>query len=78
MCNDMPLWRKCRAAMPALHLEQSALVHVNALLVQAVLEVPGFHDLIGPDERVIAAFGYYLWGGTATRARCSAPGPTSG
>jgi hypothetical protein len=50
--------------MPALHLGQSALVHINTLFVQAVLEIPEFHDLIGPDERVVAAFGYYLWGGT--------------
>jgi hypothetical protein len=26
-------------------------VHINTLLLQAVLEVPEFHDLIGPDER---------------------------
>jgi TnpA family transposase len=38
-------------SMLALHLLQSALVHVNTLLLQAVLEVPEFHDLIGPDER---------------------------
>jgi TnpA family transposase len=38
-------------SMLALHLLQSALVHINTLLVQAVLEVPEFHDLIGPDER---------------------------
>jgi hypothetical protein len=37
--------------MLALHLLQSALVHINPLLLQAVLEVPEFHDLIGPDER---------------------------
>ena len=35
----------------ALHLLQSTLGHVNTVLVQAVLEVPEFHDLIGPDER---------------------------
>ena len=35
----------------ALHLLQSALVHINTLLIQAVLEVPEFHDLIGEDER---------------------------
>jgi len=34
-----------------LHLLQSALVHINTLLIQAVLEVPEFHDLIGEDER---------------------------
>jgi TnpA family transposase len=38
-------------SMLALHLLQSALVHINTLLLQAVLEVPQFHDLIGPDER---------------------------
>lgn len=38
-------------SMLALHLLQSALVHINTLLVQAVLEVPEFHDLIGPDEQ---------------------------
>ena len=37
--------------MLALHLLQSALVHLNTLLIQAVLEVPEFHDLIGEDER---------------------------
>ena len=37
--------------MLALHLLQSALVHINTLLIQAVLEVPEFHDLIGEDER---------------------------
>ncbi|SLJ60856.1 Tn3 family transposase [Mycobacteroides abscessus] len=38
-------------SMLALHLLQSALVHINTLLLQAVLEVPEFHDLIGADER---------------------------
>ena len=38
-------------SMLALHLLQSALVHINTLLIQAVLEVPEFHDLIGEDER---------------------------
>ena len=38
-------------SMLALHLLQSALVHINTLLLQAVLEVPEFHDLIGTDER---------------------------
>lgn len=38
-------------SMLALHLLQSALVHINTLLLQAVLEVPKFHDLIGEDER---------------------------
>ena len=38
-------------SMLALHLLQSALVHINTLLLQAVLEVPEFHDLIGIDER---------------------------
>jgi hypothetical protein len=36
-------------SMLALHLLQSALVYT--LLLQAVLEVPQFHDLIGEDER---------------------------
>src|SRR4249919_3239827 len=35
----------------ALHLLQSALVHVNTLLVQTVLETPEFHDRMGEDER---------------------------
>lgn len=38
-------------SMLALHLLQSALVQFNTLLLQAVLEVPEFHDSIGPDER---------------------------
>ncbi|WSY64894.1 Tn3 family transposase [Nocardia sp. NBC_00881] len=38
-------------SMLALHLLQSALVHVNTLLLQAVLEVPRFHDLVGENER---------------------------
>ena len=37
--------------MLALHLLQSALVHINILLLQAVLEVPEFHDSIGGAER---------------------------
>jgi hypothetical protein len=32
-------------------LLQSALVHINTLLLQAVLEVAEFHDLVGADER---------------------------
>ena len=36
--------------MLALHLLQSALVHINTLLLQAVLETSEFHDSIGPDE----------------------------
>jgi hypothetical protein len=38
-------------SMLALHLLQSALVHVNTLLVQTVLETPEFHDRMGADER---------------------------
>jgi len=38
-------------SMLALHLLQSALVHVNTLLLQTVLEAPEFHDSIGPHER---------------------------
>jgi hypothetical protein len=37
--------------MLALHLLRSALVHINTLLLQAVLKVPEFHDSIGNDER---------------------------
>jgi len=37
--------------MLALHLLQSALVHISTLLLQSVLETPRFHDSIGPDER---------------------------
>ena len=37
--------------MLALHLRQSSLVDINTLLLEAVLEVPEFHDGIGPDER---------------------------
>ena len=42
-------------------------VHINTLLVQAVPEIPEFLDLIGLDERVVAALGYYLWGGAGQR-----------
>ena len=38
-------------SMLCLHLLQSALVHINTLLLQAVLEVPEFHDSLGPNER---------------------------
>ena len=37
--------------MLALHLLRAALVHINILLLQAVLEVPEFHDSIGGAER---------------------------
>jgi hypothetical protein len=39
------------AARPALHLLQSALVHVNTLLLQSVLEDPEFHDLLDDIDR---------------------------
>jgi hypothetical protein len=32
-------------------LATATLVHVNTLLLQAVLEVPEFHDSVGDDER---------------------------
>lgn len=38
-------------SMLALHLLQSAKVHINTLLLQAVLENPEFHDLVGDNER---------------------------
>jgi TnpA family transposase len=38
-------------SMLALHLLQSALVHVNTLLLQAVLEDPDFHDLLDDNDR---------------------------
>lgn len=38
-------------SMLALHLLQSALVHINTLLLQNVLERPAFGASIGPDER---------------------------
>ena len=38
-------------SMLALHLLQSALVHVNTLLVQAVLEDPVFHDSLDEHDR---------------------------
>lgn len=38
-------------SMLALHLLQSALVHVNTLLLQAVLESPEFHDLLDEVDR---------------------------
>jgi TnpA family transposase len=38
-------------SMLALHLLQSALVHVNTLLLQAVLEDPGFHDLLDDNDQ---------------------------
>jgi hypothetical protein len=37
--------------MLALHLLQSSLVHVNTLLLQAVLEVPAFHDSLDEVDR---------------------------
>ena len=36
--------------MLALHLLQSALVHVNTLLLQAGLEASAFRDLVGEDR----------------------------
>jgi TnpA family transposase len=36
-------------SMLALHLLRSALVHVNTLLVQTVLDTPAFHDRMGAD-----------------------------
>jgi hypothetical protein len=38
-------------SMLCLHLLQSALVHINTLLLQAVLEIPEFNESIGPNER---------------------------
>lgn len=38
-------------SMLALHLLQSAMVHINTLLLQTVLEDPQFHDLVGDNER---------------------------
>lgn len=38
-------------SMLALHLLQSALVHVNTLLLQRVLEAPGWAELLGKDDR---------------------------
>lgn len=38
-------------SMLALHLLQSALVHVNTLLLQAILEDPGYHDLLDENDR---------------------------
>jgi TnpA family transposase len=38
-------------SMLALHLLQSALVHVNTLLLQRVLEAPGWAELLGEDDR---------------------------
>ena len=38
-------------SMLALHLLQSALVHVNTLLLQAVLKTPRFHDSVGHGEQ---------------------------
>ena len=43
--------KHAEVSMLALHLLQSALVHINTLLLQAVLEVAEFHDLVGADER---------------------------
>lgn len=37
--------------MLALHLLQSTLVHVNTLLLQAVLEDPAFHDSLDENDR---------------------------
>ncbi len=38
-------------SMLALHLLQSALVHVNTLLLQRVLEAPGWAGLLREDDR---------------------------
>ena len=38
-------------SMLALHLLQSALVHVNTLLLQRVLEPPAWRDLLGEEDR---------------------------
>ena len=38
-------------SMLALHLLQSALVHINTLLVQTIVEQPEYESLIGPNER---------------------------
>jgi TnpA family transposase len=38
-------------SMLGLHLLQSALVHINTLLLQTVLDQPAFAATIGPDER---------------------------
>lgn len=38
-------------SMLALHLLQSALVHVNTLLLQTVLETPEFHESINVEDR---------------------------
>ncbi|MFE3957660.1 Tn3 family transposase [Nocardia sp. NPDC059091] len=38
-------------SMLALHLLQSAMVHTNTLLLQAVLVDPQFHDPVGDNER---------------------------
>lgn len=38
-------------SMLALHLLQSALVHVNTLLLQNVLDSSDWDELLGPDER---------------------------
>ncbi|WP_328406229.1 Tn3 family transposase [Nocardia sp. NBC_00403] len=38
-------------SMPVLHLRQSALAHINTMLLQAVLEDPRFNDLVGATER---------------------------
>ena len=38
-------------SMLALHLLQSALVHVNTLLLQRVLEAPAWRDLLGEEDR---------------------------
>lgn len=38
-------------SMLALHLLQSSLVLVNTLMLQTVLEVPGFNELLEPEDR---------------------------
>jgi hypothetical protein len=43
--------RRIFALIPAGALLQSALVHINTLLLQTVLEQPTFRASIGPDER---------------------------
>jgi TnpA family transposase len=55
-------------SMLALHLLQSALVHVNTLLLQHVLDSPGWDELLGAEDR--RALSPLLWSHINPYGRC--------
>jgi hypothetical protein len=64
--------------MVALHLLKSALVHINTLLLQAVLEVPQFHDLLDDiDRRALSPLFWSHINRTADSGSTWTPGSTS-